>query len=111
VLGAVRVTLVVPRLGVRAAELLEMPIMLAVIIFAARRVTGRYALPESAGPRWRVGLIALALLLAAELALNALLTGRSLAEYVASRDPVSGSVYVLMLAVLAAMPTLLRRRS
>jgi hypothetical protein len=109
VLGALRVTLVVPHLGVRYAELLEMPVMLMVIIEAARRVTRRFALPARSRSRWAVGLMALAMLMAAELMLSVALTGRSVGEYLAGRDPVSGSVYLLMLAVFAAMPALVRR--
>lgn len=36
VLGTVRVLLILPLVGERAAELLEMPLMLTVIVFAAR---------------------------------------------------------------------------
>ena len=37
------------------------------------------------------------------------LQGQSLAQYIASRDPVSGSVYLLMLGLFAAMPLVLAR--
>ena len=46
VLGAIRVLWVVPRMGVRGAELLEMPIMLIVTVLAARWVVRRFALPR-----------------------------------------------------------------
>lgn len=112
VLGALRVTLVVPRLGVRTAELLEMPVMLGVVVVAARRIVRRFALPAAVPSRIRVGTVALAFLVAAELLLSVVISDRSLSEYIASRDPVSGSVYLLMLVVFAAMPALLllRRR-
>src|SRR5690606_10825852 len=45
----------------------------------------------------RVGAIALVLLVLAELLLAAVLAGRGVADYVANRDPVSGSVYAGML--------------
>lgn len=107
VLGMIRVLLVAPRVGERAAELLEMPFMLAVVIVAARLVERRFALARSVGVRVRVGAVALALLLAAELLLAVVLSGRSLADYVASRDPVAGGAYVAALAVYAAMPSIL----
>ena len=47
VFGAVRVTWLVPRLGERAAELAEMPLMFVVIVFAARFVVRRFALPPN----------------------------------------------------------------
>jgi membrane protease YdiL (CAAX protease family) len=111
VLGTLRVTLLVPKLGARSAELLEMPVMLLLIVLAARWIVRRFALPAAPGLRWRVGLIALGLLLAAELLLSVAIAGRSVGEYIASRDPVSGSVYLVMLALFAAMPALLRNKS
>jgi len=103
-LGLVRVPLLVPRLGVRFAELLEMPLMLLVIVCSARYVVRRYR-PLHWRSRLLVGVIALSLLAAAELLFAALLRGQTPAEYVASRDPVSGAVYLGMLLLFAAMPT------
>ena len=103
--GIVRVPFLVPRLGVRTAELIEMPLMFLAILFAARYVVRRFALLTSA--RLSTGLIALALLLTAELTLAMVIQRESLAAYIASRDPVSGSVYLLMLGVFALMPRLL----
>ncbi len=106
VLGAFRVPFLVPRLGERWAELLEMPVMLAVIYHAAGRVVRRHA-PRVAGAAWvAVGALALALLVAAEVGLALALQDLSVAEYVAGRDPVSGSAYLASLAVYAVMPWL-----
>lgn len=104
VLGVLRVSLLVPRLGARIAELSEMPLMLAVIVMAARFVIRRFAVPLALPARLGTGLLALALLLAAEVLLAVVLQERSLAEYVASRDPVSGGVYLAMLVLFALMP-------
>ena len=109
VLGAIRVPLLVPRLGERYAELMEMPVMLAVIVMAARFIARRFALPDTASVRLGVGFVALALLLAAELLLAAVLQDRPLRDYIASRDPVSGGVYLAMLGVFAVMPLMLGR--
>jgi hypothetical protein len=57
-----------------------------------------------------MGLLALALLVTAELSFALLLGNSSLGAYLASRDPVSGSVYVALLGVMAAMPLWLGRR-
>jgi type IV secretory pathway TrbD component len=57
-----------------------------------------------------VGFIALLLLLVAEFGLVLWLRGLTLREYFASRDPVSVTVYYVMLAVFAAMPLLVARR-
>jgi TRAP-type C4-dicarboxylate transport system permease small subunit len=108
-MGAIRVPFLVPRLGPRAAELLEMPVMLIVIVYAARFIVGRYALPATARVRLGAGALALGLLVAAEFLLALGLQGLSATQYVASRDPISGSVYVAMLIVFAVMPFLLAR--
>lgn len=110
VLGTVRVLWLVPRLGERTAELMETPVMLLVIIIAARWVVRRLAVPPAPSKRLAVGIIALALLLVMELTLVLSLRGLSIAEYVASRDPVSGTVYLVMLGVFATMPLIVARR-
>ena len=101
VLGAIRVPLLVPRLGVRAAELLEMPLMLLAIVWSARWVVRRFALRT---PRTclAAGGLALAFLVVAELSLAARLG--SVSDAFTKRDPVSGSVYLAMLGVFALMP-------
>jgi hypothetical protein len=109
VLGALRVTLLVPRLGVRTAELLEMPLMLVVVVLAARFVVRRFRLAPRTRSRLYAGLVALALLVTAELLLAVALQGASLQSYLAGRDPVSGSVFLAMLVVFALMPRLLDR--
>lgn len=107
VLGTLRVVLVVPILGVRTAELLEMPLMGMVILFAARFVHRRAAKTLAPGEFIPVGVIALLLMIGAELLLAYLLQHQTIPQYVASRDPVSGSVYVAMLLVFAALPAML----
>jgi hypothetical protein len=109
-LGTVRVLWLVPRLGERTAELMETPIMLLVIITAAYWAVRRLAVPPTLPKRLAVGVIALVLLLAAEITFVLSLRGLSIAEYVAARDPVSGSVYLAMLVVFAVMPLLVARR-
>ena len=107
-LGIIRVPFLVPWLGVRTAELIEMPFMFVAIFFAARYVVRRFALTSSG--RLAAGLIALALLVAAELTLATVVQDQSLAAYIASRDPVSGTVYLIMLGVFALMPSRLSRQ-
>jgi hypothetical protein len=106
-LGLVRVPFIVPRLGERYAELAEMPIMLLVIVMAARYIVRRYALDARFAGRLQVGFLALALAVSAELVLIALMQSGSIVQAIASRDPVSGSVYILLLLVFALMPALL----
>ncbi len=108
VLGIVRVGLLEPRLGTRWAELAEMPLMFLAMWLASRWVVRRTGDPLATPAFTRldymgIGAVALGLLLAAECSL-VFLQGSSIAEYIASRDPVSGSVYAAMLILFAAMP-------
>jgi len=109
VLGTIRVPFLVPRLGERYAELLEMPIMFVVIVLAARYVVRRFKLPPSPSVRLLVGFAALAMSVLAELLLAAALQDLSVGQYLASRDPVSGSVYLFVLLLFALMPYILAR--
>ncbi len=104
VLGTVRVFWIVPRVGERKAELLETPLMLLVVILASRWVVARFSLPPIATTRLGVGLIALGFLLAAEVTLAVWLRRLTIREYLASRDPVAGTVYLVMLAIFSVMP-------
>ena len=105
-LGSVRVLFVVPHLGERWAELAEMPIMAMVIVVAAGYILRRYPEVQTRGRALVVGFTALALSVSAELVLAVVLQSQSLAEYLASRDKISGSVYLVMLVVFALMPRL-----
>ena len=109
VLGSIRVPFLVPRLGERVAELIEMPFMFVAIVVAARYIGRSFTLPARTMPRLGAGLIALAMLVAAEIMLAVTLQDRTLGEYVASRDPVSGTVYLAMLGAFALMPLILGR--
>jgi hypothetical protein len=104
VLGAIRTRWIVPRLGTRMAELMETPIMLVITILAARWTVRRLAVPSTPPARLAMGFVALGLLLVAEFTLVLWLRGMSIREYFASRDPVAGTVYYVMLAVFALMP-------
>ena len=102
-LGAARVLWLAPRIGARAAELVEMPLLLGVGFAAAAWIVRRFALEPRPGPRLGMGLAALALLLAAELALVAPLRGLS-AQYPAAPDPVTAAAYYTALALFALLP-------
>lgn len=109
-LGALRVLFVAPRLGARTAELIEAPLMLAVTFFSARWTVRRLAVPPARGPRLQMGGIALVLLLVVEFTVVLELRGVSLREYFATLDPVSGTVYYVLLGVFALMPLFVERR-
>jgi hypothetical protein len=110
VLGPMRILWAVPRFGTRMAELMESPLMLVVVVVAARWVVRRMSVPAAAASRLGMGGIALALMLAAEFLFVLRLRGLSIGEYLATRDPVSGTVYYMMLVLFAVMPLLVARK-
>ena len=110
VLGTVRVLLIVPLVGHRTAELLEMPLMLLATVLAARWVTRRFPEPRTSAARLSIGGIALGLMLAGELAVGIGLRGMTPAEVFLNRDPVSGTAYYVSLILFAAMPWIVSRR-
>jgi len=77
-----------------------------VIFYSAGYVLRRY--PEIGSPRRSLaaGVLALALSVAAELGLAVSLQSQTLAEFIKSRDEVSGAVYIGLLLVFAVMPRL-----
>jgi hypothetical protein len=110
VLGPIRILWAVPRFGARMAELMESPFMLVVIVAAARWIVRRASVPPAAASRFGMGCIALAWMLAAEFLFVLRLRGLSISEYLATRDPVSGTVYYGMLGLFAVMPLLVARK-
>ena len=104
ILGTVRVLWVEPRLGTRVAEILELPLLLALCALASRRIVRSFALPARGPTRALVGLGALSMLLACELTLVLGWRGIELDDYVASRDPVAAAAYLAALGVFAALP-------
>jgi hypothetical protein len=109
-LGTIRMLFVVPRMGTRAAELMEAPFMLTVTILAARFIVRRRLRDASAAELLGTGFLALGFLMAAELALVAPVRGMSIGQYFAGQDPVSGTVFYLLLAAFAFMPLFVYRR-
>jgi len=109
VFGTVRVMWLVPTVGVRVAELTELPLMLAVVFFAARWVNRRFLTERDQSTRLTVGVVAFALLLLAELILGVTLGGLTPKEVFLDHDPVSGTAYYLSLCAFALMPWCLGR--
>jgi len=109
-LGPMRIFWLVPKVGVRTAELVESPIMILVTWLAARWVVRRFMVPDSISVRLVIGGFALLLLVSAEVAVGVALRGMSASETITARDPVSGGVYLLSLALYGLMPTLTLRR-
>lgn len=109
VLGVVRVLALEPRLGERWAELAEAPFMLIAIVLSARFVVDRF--PAANRRSYAAsGVGALLLLLVVEFSVVLSVRAMSIGQYFSERDPIAGSVYILMLATFAAMPWVVGRR-
>ena len=111
VLGIIRTLWLVPRVGTRAAELIEMPLMLIAIILAAKFVINHYDVKPVPMLRLGIGLLAFVLLVATEFTVVLWVRGLSFGDYQAARDPVSGSVYYVMLLVFLFMPLFVPAKS
>lgn len=109
-LGTVRVLLLVPLLGERTAELLEMPLMLGVIVAAARWTVRQRLADHRLASALSVGFIAMGLVLSADLVVGMCLRGMSAVEVFFDRDLVSGAAYYASLLLFAVMPAILARR-
>jgi hypothetical protein len=110
VLGTIRTLWVVPQFGTRTAELLESPIMLFITFIAARWMASRQLSESSAATHLWVGLVALTFLLATEFTFVLSLRRLTLADYVTSRDPVTGAVYIALLGAFVLMPLIAMRK-
>jgi len=106
VLGIIRVPFIVPKIGERWAELAEMPIMATVIFISSGYILNRFPEIQTSAHSLIVGFLALALSVFAEIGLAVALQSQTLVEYFASRDKVSGSVYIVLLVFFALMPRL-----
>jgi len=103
-LGTIRTLWVVPRLGVRTAELAEAPVMFCISILAARWVVRHIQFSPLRSRRLAVGCIALGLMLLAEFTLGLWIRGMTAREFFSARDPVSGTVYFMTLGAFAVIP-------
>ena len=107
-LGVLRLLVVAPRLGEARAELLEMPIMLVIVYFAARFVVGRFRI-EKLMPALAVGGVALGLMLALEFTLVLTVRGLTFDAWYADRDPAAFAAYLAGLLAFAMMPVIIQR--
>lgn len=104
-LAFIRIPFLVPAFGVRTAELIETPFMIAVIVWASRRLSRQH--PDlSRCNRLLAGLFAFVCLVTAELAVAYFLGARSPDAYITARDSVSGGVYLASIVFFAVAPAL-----
>jgi hypothetical protein len=111
VLGTIRTFWLAPRMGTRSAELLETPLMLLVSALAARWTVVRLTIPSARSARLIMGGFALALLLSAEFGFVLWIRRLSIKDYLAARDPVSGTAYYAALGIFAILPLAMQRKT
>lgn len=109
ILGPIRVLVLEPRLGPFAAVLIEAPLLLAAIRWAARIVPRRIGVEKQPASLLGVGLLALVLQQISDGLVGAL-RGLSFAEQVTRFLTAEGAVYAALLLAFALMPALVNRR-
>ena len=106
-LGVARELWLAPQLGARFAELLEMPLMILVSFCVASWVIHR--MPYSKNECVALGVLALLLLIAAEVGVAVMFLNAPITDVVTKRDPISGLAYVCALLLFALMPLFVGR--
>lgn len=107
-LGPLREFLLAPRFGPVLAVTMEAVPMIAAMAWLAPRLARGMELPPRSSSRVAMGLVALLLVLLAELALSGLLRGLGPLATLARYGTPPGLVGAALLAVFAAMPWLRR---
>jgi len=109
VLGPIRELWAVPHFGRMAAMLSEAFIMLVAMIVAARWVIRRFHVSRTLPATISMGVVAIGLLLPAEIVGIHWVRGLSVQEYLAGFATAPGIISLVMFLLFAAMPTLVTR--
>lgn len=107
VFGSVRVPFLVPRLGERYAELIELPFLLIAIVLFAHWIVQRYRFKGRSMSAAAAGIIAAILLILVEFSVVLALRGMSIDDYLGQRDRVAAAAYYGAVALYAVMPLIL----
>lgn len=102
-LGILRTLWLTPQIGALAATLCEVPLVLGMSWWVARRVTARFGI-AGGGEALAMGLAAFALLMLAEVALAGVLAGQSPMAWLRSLASPAGGVGLAGQVLFAAMP-------
>jgi hypothetical protein len=103
-LGSIRVLLLKPGIGAVAATLCEAPLLLIVMVVAARWAPRLAGMTTSLARMLTVGMGALVLQQAADLLVGTLLRGLSAQQQLARLATPEGAIYAALLALFALMP-------
>lgn len=83
IFGAIRVTILIPRVGELLGVVIECPVILAVSWLASRWSIRKFRVPPELFARLVMGITAFSLLMTAELALATVIFGKKASEFVA----------------------------
>lgn len=103
-LGVLRVTVLLPRMGELPAVALELPIILLISWIVCRWLVARFSVPATPSHRAAMGALAFALLMLAELGLSTLVFGWPWPEYLAHYQTEPGLLGLSGQIVFALMP-------
>lgn len=104
-LGAVRILLLQPYLGVNASRLVELPLMIIISYLAAQFITRRMG-PATRGQWLRAGLIAFILLMIAEFILGAYIFRTPMRAMLADMLTFTGALSLLAQSLIILLPAL-----
>jgi len=107
-LGATRELLLAPSFGVVVASAIEALPMLAAIFHFAPLIARRFGVPAKSVGRIIMGLVGLALLIGAEIAMTRAMRGLSPEQWLAHFASIEGAIYAVLLGCFAAMPWIRR---
>jgi hypothetical protein len=105
-LGSIRVLMLEPLTGARSAELLESPVMAAVILLAARWREGKLAGVASPKNLLTIGTIAAGLTIAADVVVGVGFREMTFAQVFTSRETLAGIAYYCLILLFALAPWL-----
>ena len=107
-LGAVRVLLLVPRLGETVSVLLEVPVILAVSWRLSGWTTQEFRVSSAVSRRLLMGVVAFALLMLAEMGVSVFAFGRSIEAHFAAYRSSQGLIGLIAQIAFAFIPLMQR---
>lgn len=108
-LGTIRVLLVVPKIGVLSATLIEVPLMLTAAFFVCRWTIGRWLVPPTLSARWTMALWFLMMLAIFETLVGVALFGRTLAGTWSGLPTPAGLIGLTAQSIAALLPLFISR--
>jgi hypothetical protein len=107
-LGAIRVLVLVPRLGELTSVLLETPVILALSWLVSGWSTHEFRVSSAASQRLMMGVVAFALLMLAEMGVSVFVFGRSIEDHFAGYRPYQGVIGLIAQIAFAFIPLMQR---